>query len=47
MPEKFTLKKYEQLINDKINKYFYALDMESDLRELDRLMNRAKTPTEE
>jgi hypothetical protein len=38
--EKLTLKKLDQLVADKVNQYYDQLDVESDIRELERMMNQ-------
>ena len=38
--EKFTLEKYKQLLEDKVNQYYDQLDIENDIKELERMMNQ-------
>ena len=38
--DKLTLKKLDQLVADKVNQYYDQLDVESDIRELERMMNQ-------
>ena len=38
--DKFTLEKYKQLLADKVNQYYDQLDIESDIRELEKMMNQ-------
>ena len=38
--EKLTLKKLDQLVADKVNIYYDQLDIENDIKELERMMNQ-------
>jgi hypothetical protein len=38
--DKLTIKKLDQLVADKVNQYYDQLDIESDIRELEKMMNQ-------